>query len=235
MKLAIMQPYFFPYIGYFSLIKSADKWIVFDSVQFIRHGWIERNRILKPDEGWQYIKVPLLKHSRETLIKDVRINNHEDWKKRLFRQLEHYRKKALYYNDVVLFLEDALNIATDSIVSLNTHLLSRVCSYLDIRFNHEIFSEMAMEINQVDHPGDWALHISKALGASKYINPGGGKNLFDKNKFHESSIDLKILKTNLQEYSQNRTAFESGLSIIDVMMFNSKEAIHQMLDQYELI
>ncbi len=80
MRLAVMQPYFFPYLGYFALIKKSDHFVIFDTPQFIRHGWIERNRILKPVEGWQYIKVPLVKHSRETAIKDIVIRNSENWK-----------------------------------------------------------------------------------------------------------------------------------------------------------
>ena len=98
MKLAIMQPYFMPYIGYISLIKNTDQFILFDTVQFIRHGWIERNRILKPNEGWQYIQVPLIKdNGRDTVIKNVRINNAENWKSKIIAQLQHYKKKAPNY------------------------------------------------------------------------------------------------------------------------------------------
>jgi hypothetical protein len=119
-----MQPYFFPYLGYFSLIQNTDKWIVFDEVQFIRHGWIERNRILKPGDGWQYISVPLEKHSRETLIKEIKIRNSEDWKGKILRQLEHYKKIAPYYSDVIEFLNIVFKIETTNIVKLNTHLFS---------------------------------------------------------------------------------------------------------------
>ena len=77
MKLAIMQPYFFPYLGYLSLIKNTDRFILFDTVQFIRHGWIERNRVLKQGDGWQYISIPLEKHEQTTLIKDIKIKNTE--------------------------------------------------------------------------------------------------------------------------------------------------------------
>ena len=80
MKLGIMQPYFFPYLGYFDLINYSNRWIIFDTVQYIRHGWINRNRILKPGEDWQYISVPLVKHQREILIKDVEISANQDWK-----------------------------------------------------------------------------------------------------------------------------------------------------------
>lgn len=89
-----MQPYFLPYLGYISLIKHTDQFILFDTVQFIRHGWIERNRILKPDEGWQYIQVPLQKHSRDTLIKDIIIKNDVTWSEKILAQVKHYKKKS---------------------------------------------------------------------------------------------------------------------------------------------
>ena len=100
MKLGIMQPYFLPYIGYFSIIKHTDEFILFDSVQFIRHGWIERNRILKQSGGWQYIQVPIIKNNgRETLIKDIRINNTDNWKTKILAQIQHYKKKSYKYRD----------------------------------------------------------------------------------------------------------------------------------------
>lgn len=94
MKLGIMQPYFFPYLGYFSIIKHTDKYILSDEVQFSHHGWIERNRILKPVAGWQYINVPLIKANRVLPIKEVFINNSIDWKSKIMAQLHHYKKKS---------------------------------------------------------------------------------------------------------------------------------------------
>lgn len=234
MKLGIMQPYFFPYIGYFSLIKNTDKWIVFDEVQFIRHGWIDRNRILKPSEGWQYISVPLQKHSRETKIKDIKIRNDEDWKNRIFRQLEHY-KKAPYYSQAIELISRALSIETDSIVELNSWALQTVCSYLFIPFDAEIFSKMNLEIEIVTHAGEWALNISKALRADEYINPLGGIDIFNPNQFKKSNIKLTFLKNNLIEYTQRRKQFESGLSVIDILMFNDVSQIISMVDDIELV
>src|SRR5215203_3248284 len=156
MRLGIMQPYFLPYLGYYSLIKHSDKWIVFDVVQFIRHGWIERNRILKPGEGWQYIAVPLQKHSRDTLIKDIQIRNGEDWQSKIIRQLDQYKKKAPYYKQAVEVIRDALSIQTESIVQLNVHILKVTCQYLGIPFETNIFSEMGLEIEPVNHAGEWA-------------------------------------------------------------------------------
>lgn len=178
MRLGIMQPYFLPYLGYYSLIKHTDKWIVFDPVQFIRHGWIERNRILKPSEGWQYIAVPLVKHIQGTLIKDIKIRGEEDWRNKIFRQLDHY-KKAPFYKETIHVLNEAFDIDTDSITLLNANVLNVTCKYLQIPFNYTIFSDVDIEIEPVNDAGEWALNISKALNASEYINPAGGIEIFD--------------------------------------------------------
>lgn len=232
MKLAIMQPYFFPYLGYYALIKNTDKWIVFDEVQFIRHGWIERNRILKPGEGWQYISVPLEKHSQETLIKDIRIRNSEDWKGKILRQLEHYKKIAPYYSEVVKFLNEIFKVNHKSITKLNAHLLLETCNYLGLNLDYQIYSEMKLNIEPINGPGDWGLNISKAMNASEYINPPGGKEIFNPREFETAKIKLTFLKINLADYIQGERSFEPGLSIIDVMMFNQRERIQKMLNNY---
>jgi hypothetical protein len=232
MRLGIMQPYFFPYLGYYSLIKHTDQWIVFDEVQYIRHGWIERNRILKPGEGWQYIGVPLQKHERETKIKNIRLRD-EDWRGKIFRQLEHYRK-APFYQQTMDVIEKCFQINTDNLTQLNAHILKTTCEYLDILFNYQIFSEMDLNIEPVHDAGEWALNISKAIGATHYINPPGGVELFDKEKFNLAKIELRFLSIELQPYSQRRKTFEPGLSIIDVMMFNDKEKINKMLNDFKL-
>ena len=228
-----MQPYFFPYLGYYSLIRHTDQWVVFDPVQFIRHGWIERNRILKPVKGWQYVAVPLQKSSRETEIRDMRIRNSEDWKGKMFRQLDHYRK-APYYKETIALIGEALATDTDSIVELDARILKMTCDYLSIPFDIRIFSQMGLPIEPVADAGEWALQISKAMGATEYVNPPGGRGLFDPQKFREAGIKLSILSNNFPPYSQRRPVFESGLSIIDVLMFNDKEQTLKLIDTYEL-
>ena len=224
MKLAIMQPYFFPYLGYLSLIKNTDKFILFDTVQFIRHGWIERNRVLKQGDGWQYILIPLEKHEQTTLIKDIRIKNTENWQNKILAQLTHYKKKAPFYNETINVVQNSLDINTNSITILNQHILSVLCNYIGIDFNSEIFSEMNLNIEPVSAPDEWALNICKSIGnVSEYWNPEGGIEFFDTSKYQKAKIDIKFLKHNLPFYSQRRGRenFENGLSIIDVMMFNS--------------
>jgi hypothetical protein len=235
-KLAIMQPYFFPYLGYFSLIKNTERFILLDTVQFIYHGWIERNRILKPGGGWQYVRVPLLKHSRDTSIKDITINQQEHWQEKLLAQLQHYKKPAPYYLAVIDVLRQSFAKDVEGITELNRNAIKCVCNYLGIRTPVEIFSELGLKIEPPNAPDEWALNISRAIGGvSEYWNPGGGMDIFEKAKYAAHGIELRFQKIVLTEYDQRRAPFESHLSVIDVMMFNSPEQINAMLDKYELL
>ena len=236
MKLGIMQPYFMPYIGYFSLIKHTDRFILFDTVQFIRHGWIERNRILKPAGGWQYIQVPLIKENgRDTSIKDIRINNNENWKNRILSQLQHYKKKAPYYYRTIKLLENIFSDEYTSIVELNRVSLNKICQFLEIDKEMEVFSEMNLSIADVHAPDEWALNICNAIGnIDEYWNPPGGQDFFDRSKYERAQLDLKFQTMRLSSYDQKNDSFEVGLSIVDVMMFNSVEEINSMLDDFFL-
>lgn len=236
MTVAIMQPYFLPYLGYISLIKHTDRFILFDTVQFIRHGWIERNRVLKQNGGWLYIQVPLVKSPRETLIKDIVIDNTSDWKSKILAQLQPYKKIAPYYYKVIELLKRVFASEYTSIVKLNQALLTALCEYLDFPRSFEIFSEMELDIDTPNAPDEWALNICKKMdGEITYINPIGGLDFFDREKYKNNNIQLFFQKMNLMPYDQKREINELGLSIIDVMMFNSVEAINEMLDNFELI
>jgi hypothetical protein len=232
MKLGIMQPYFFPYPGYFQLISITDQWIVFDIVQYIRHGWINRNRILKPGDGWQYIIAPVKAQSHELLIKDAVVDTNQNWKDKVIAQLAHY-KKAPFYSSTIAIVKECL-FGTDSIFirDINVHILETICKYLDIQFNYQICSDMTLDFDKVKGPGDWALQISHQMNATEYINPPGGKSIFDVSSFKEHGITLSFLEPSLPVYSQRRKTFESGLSIIDVMMWNPLEEIsHGLVTQ----
>lgn len=236
MRLGVMQPYFLPYLGYFSLIKQTDRFILLDPVQFINKGWIKRNRILKPNGGWQYIAVPLMKHRRETKINEIRINNSSDWRETIFRQLEHYKKRSPFYTETICVLRNAFEIDTDNIVQLNEHILKTICDYLHVSTNMEILSEMDLNLAGVSAPDEWSLNICKALGnISEYWNPEGGVELYDRRKYHNAGLEINFLKINLPSYPQMGQAFEAGLSIVDVMMFNESNKINKMLDDYVVL
>ncbi|MCZ7574941.1 MAG: WbqC family protein [Ardenticatenaceae bacterium] len=231
MKLGIMQPYFFPYLGYFDLINYVDKWIVFDTVQYIRHGWINRNRILHPQEGWLYIVVPV-KPSRDSYIRNVTVDNGHDWKQRIIGQLGHYKRKAPYFHETVALVRECLDPEETSISRLNTNALSKVCERLGIGFDYRVLSEMDIELGPVEGPGDWALRISEALGAEEYVNPPGGVDIFDEAMFAASNIKLTFRRLPPLEYTCRGYEFIPNLSIIDLLMWNKPEFIKGYLDEH---
>ena len=235
MTLGIMQPYFFPYIGYWQLIKAADEFILFDDVQYIRHGWINRNRILKPNEGWTYITVPLKKHSREDLIKDIKVSEGLKWQDVLLNPLNNYKKIAPFYMETVNLIENIIKkINNDGIVEVNRVIIAELCDYLNINTKITISSHYDFNYSNVKDAGDWALEISKQKKAKVYINPISGKELFSKEKFNINNINILFLKPKEIVYNQKRETFEPWLSIIDVLMFNGKEETAKLLDYYDI-
>ena len=229
MTLGIMQPYFFPYLGYFDLVNCSGRWVVFDTAQYIRHGWVNRNRILHPKEGWQYIIVPLKKHSRDMLIKDVEVSEDPGWRSRILGQIQHYRKKAPYFTETYRLVEECLEIEESLLSRLNVAILDRVCQYLDIPFEYVYFSEMNLDLGPVEGPGDWALRISEALGAEEYVNLPGGVGIFDPLRFEEVGIRLTIRNLPAFEYTCRGCEFVPGLSIIDVLMWNPPEKVRKYI------
>lgn len=234
MKLAIMQPYFFPYIGYFQLINAVDHFVLLNEVQYIRHGWINRNRILKPLDGIQYIIVPLSKYQQKSTINEIQVSENSDWKFRILRQIEHYRRKAPFFKQILDLLEESFQSQALSITDLNEYFLKKVCNYIGIGTNIVSSSAMNFDYTAVKEKDDWALTICEQLKASEYINPVGGMELFRRDKFSAKEIKLSFLKPNDITYSQCRN-FEPNLSIIDVMMFNEPKAIQSMLMQYQIV
>jgi len=232
MKLGIMQPYFFPYLGYFDLINRVDLWIIFDTPQYIRHGWVNRNRILHPNSGWQYILVPTMKHSQSSKINQIEISYKYDWKKKIIGQLMHYKKNASYYADVIGIVEDCFLYSDYNLSKLNTQIITKICAKLQITTKILTFSEMKLDMQPVLGPGDWALNICKAMNASEYINPPGGESLFDKKKFTENGIKLSIQSFKNIEYFCKNYNFVPDLSIIDVLMWNSPEEIKNHIDAF---
>ena len=233
MKLALMQPYFFPYLGYFDLIYQADLWIVFDTVQYIRRGWINRNRVLHQTRGWQYITVPVRKRPRDARICEMEIANDLPWREKLLGQLQHYKRHAPYFSQVMHVLEAGIASSDEVFISrLNVRCLELVCEYLDIPFHYRFLSDMNLDIGPIHAPDDWALHISKALGAKEYINPPGGKDIYDPDKFRRHGIRLTIRQLPVLEYECNGYEFIPNLSIIDVLMWNQPAKVRGHLERH---
>lgn len=234
MKVAIMQPYLFPYIGYFSLIKNTDHFVFFDTPQYIRKGWINRNRLLGCNGQDVYFTVPVEKCSRETIIKNVKISNGHNWKEKWLGQLSIYKKKAPYYNEVIDMINETIDNKAEYISDLAISSIVKTCEYLDLNIRYDVFSQMDLGDIQVQEPDEWALYITQKMGYDTYVNPPGGKSFFDRQKYIDADIKLEFLTQKLDQYNQKSKQFIPGLSIIDLMMFCEPIAIRQMMNDYIL-
>lgn len=236
MRLGLNQPYFFPYIGHFSLIKQVDQYWILDTVQYISDGWMHRNRILKPQGGWQYFGIPTQKHHYTALINEVYLNNKIDWRVRILRQLEHYRRNAPYYQQTMEMVQQIFNSSWERLSDLNVCITRTVCERLGIDTPIYRMSEEGPEIDPPQEADEWGLNLCRAIpGITEYWNAPGGAAFYDRKKYQDAGIEIKFQKMILDTYPQKGNPFEAGLSIIDVMMFNDVPRIQQMMDHYELI
>ena len=176
MRIAIMQPYLFPYIGYFQLINYVDKWVVFDDTQYISKGWINRNRILHPElnKEWQYFTVPVKKHSRVSRINNIEINDDKKWRDKLLGKLTSYKNKAPKYAETLELIEHCISYKCSNISELAVYTLENTCSYLGVPFDYSIYSKMGICADNITHAGQWALELADAIGADEYVNRMGG-------------------------------------------------------------
>lgn len=233
--VAVMQPYFFPYAGYFSLIKHTNRFIVLDTVQFIKSGWINRNRLLRQGGGSIWFNVPLLRHPHDALINTVVINNTVPWKAKIMAQIAPYKRIAPHYVAVRDLVERALSPDHQSITALNISVLETVCGYLGFSRNFEILSETDLAYLPPKAADEWPLNICKALGdVDAYWNQPGGQSFYDRNKYETAGIDLKFLNLATPFYNQHHLEFIPHLSIIDTLMFNTPCEANAMLDRYTL-
>ena len=232
MKLAIMQPYIFPYIGYFQLINAVDKFVIYDDVNFINKGWINRNRTLNNGKD-SLFTIPLKEASQNKLINEIDINWDIAWKSKFLKTLEQCYKKAPFYLEILLIIEQTLSIDDEPVSKVIEHNLRLICNYLDIKT--EIISSSTIYKNTHLKAQERILDVCLQEKASQYINPIGGLELYDKDFFEIKGIQLNFIKSNPIEYPQFKNEFVPWLSMIDVLMFNSKEKIKEFLDNYELI
>lgn len=232
MTIAIMQPYIFPYIGYFQLINAVDKFIIYDDVNFINKGWINRNNILVSGQPHLFT-VPLKDASQNKLIREVELAQGEPWQKKFLKTVSQSYQKAPYYGKVFVLIEEIVNLEVKTIHELTHSALKITCAFMGIRT--EIIPSSTRYNNTELKGQERILDICKQENASHYINPIGGMELYDKDRFEKEGIRLSFIKSVASPYSQFKNAFVPWLSVIDILMFNDQEDISKHLKAYELI
>lgn len=232
MKIGIMQPYFFPYIGYWQLINIVDKYVVYDDVNFINRGWINRNRILV--EGIpKYFNLPLLGASQNKLINQININSDHKLKNKNLQIIKSTYKKAPHFKSVYPLIEDIILYNEENMANYIFNSLKRICGFLGIKT--ELIKSSGLKKDCTLKGQEKIIEICRLLEATDYYNAIGGKKLYSSLDFSKHNIHLYFLKTDDIIYKQFENEFQSDLSIIDVMMFNSLEEIRNMLYRYTLL
>jgi hypothetical protein len=226
MKIAIMQPYFFPYITYFSLISKTDKFIFFDDVNYIKKGWINRNRLIFSGKIC-YFTLPIVSASQNKLISEVEIHHDNIWKKKLKKTIFESYKKAPFYKEVSDLLEPVLYTDDLSLAEVAKKSIITTANYLGI--SNKFVSSSAIYENSFLKGDERILDICIKEGANEYWNLPGGEELYSIEKFKQNKIALEFVEPNFIAYSQFSKEFNPGLSIIDVMMHNSIDDVRNML------
>ena len=233
--LGIMQPYVFPYIGYFQLIKAVDKFVIYDDVAFINKGWINRNNILVNGKASMFT-IPLIGASQNRLIREIEIDSLPIWSKKFLKTLEQSYKKAPFFREGFGIVEQVFNSQVSNIGALATASLKETCKYLKI--NTEIVESSGIYNNQDLKAQNRILDICLQEKAVHYVNPIGGQTIYDQQLFADNKILLNFIKAKpvlYKQFNKEEETFVPWLSIIDLLMFCSIEEIHEHLDKFELV
>jgi len=231
MKLAIMQPYLFPYIGYFQLIKAVDKFVFYDDVNYIKNGWINRNRILL-DGRPHFMTVPTLGASSNVLIREVGINlQNMNWKRKLLDRFRHAYRAAPYRSIAQDLLQKVLDVSTDCICEIAKQSVTASLDLLGIK-SDIVWSSSRYE-NAHLHAQDRVIDICQREQATTYINPDGGRSLYDATLFSENGVKLVFIRPALPIYAQGAEQFVAGLSILDVIAHVGVDGGRAMTEYFE--
>jgi len=232
-KLGIMQPYIFPYSGYFQLMNLVDLYVVWDNIQYTKKGWINRNRMLlngKPE----LFTVPLKKDSDYLDIVDRELS--DSWPIESFKLLNKIKTayhKAPMFNDVYPLIARCISYNDTNLFNFIVHSLHEVGDYLDI--TTPLITSSTIDIDHSLKSDKKVMAVCKALGADHYINPIGGVELYNKDEFKDNGLDLNFCKAKPIEYKQFNNGFVPWLSIMDCMMFNTRDQLQIMLKEYTLV
>lgn len=232
MTLAIMQPYIFPYLGYFQLINAVDKFVFYDDVNFIKKGWINRNNILMNGKSSPFT-IPLHKVSQNRLICETNISKESRWRDQFLKTIKHSYSKAPYFSPCFDLIEKTIGEEVELISELAIRSVQNAFDYLAIP---KVFEKSSQKYSasRTIKGADRLIKICQINAFNHYINPAGGIDLYDKNYFQDNKVQLQFISTQTINYQQFNNDFVPGLSIIDAMMFNSPSEIVKMLDLYRL-
>lgn len=223
-----MQPYLFPYIGYFQLIHAVDAFVVYDDVNYIKSGWINRNYILNKDKK-HLITLNLKESSPNKLICQILIGDNHS---KILKTIKQNYSKAPQFQVVFPIIEDIFKQKEENLARFISYSLHKICSYIGLKPNWHISSELKK--NNALRGENKVIAICKELGAAQYINATGGKKIYNQQTFATSGIKLSFIQPIPISYQQFNNPYVSNLSIIDIMMFNDQKQCIKLLKEYNI-
>ena len=232
-----MQPYFFPYIGYFQLIAASDVFVLHDDVQYIKGGWVNRNRILLNSQI-RMVTFPVQKGSYDLPINARNYVGEKQVQKDVINLIRQAYARAPYFREVFPLIEELVMFEERNVARFNENLIRKVSNYIGL--SCKIINSSSVIKNDTLSGEARVLDLCMNLGATDYTNPTGGIQLYHHDSFQKSGITLRFLKSDNVSYQQQTNTWVPFLSIIDVLMFNSVDAIgvlltkRQILSQFEL-
>ena len=232
MKVAIMQPYFFPYMGYFQLIGAVDLFIIYDNIKYTKSGWINRNRFLRNGEDIVFT-VPVRKDSDFLDVRDRAVAGDFD-RGKLLNQLREAYRRAPHFQEAFPVIQRSVMSPVENLFQYIHGSVVEVCRYLGI--GTPLVASSSIAVDPVLKAEDRVLALCKVAGASVYINSIGGQKLYSREQFEAEGVKLKFLESHAITYQQFGDPFVPSLSIVDVMMFNPVSTIREFLEtRYDLI
>lgn len=226
-----MQPYFLPYIGYWQLMATVDRFVVYDNIQYTKKGWINRNRFLR-DGSDAYFTVPLKKASDYLNVSERELADDFD-RDKLLRSLAGSYRRAPHFDTVFPVVERIVQAPMMNLFAFLQNGLAEMAGFLEIRT--PMVASSTLDIDHTLHSANKVLALCRAMAADRYLNPIGGQALYSQAAFAAHSIRLEFLRTRPIEYSQGSGAFVPNLSIVDVLMFNSRDTVRAMLTEADVI
>jgi hypothetical protein len=230
--IAIMQPYFLPYLGYFQLMAAVDKFVVFDDVNFINRGWINRNRLLLNGAAHTFT-APLRGASQNRLICEIELVDEPVWREKLLRTISQAYGNAPYYAQVFSLLESIVLYPSVRLDEFLLNSLREILRYLSLSV--EIVGTSRIYKNAAFKGQERILDICRQEGAGTYVNSIGGMDLYDRHQFSEQGVRLQFLQSRPIIYAQGQGEHVPGLSILDVLMFNQPDVARQLLAERDLV
>jgi hypothetical protein len=232
MKLAIMQPYFFPYIGYWQLIHSVDRFVIYDDVNYIKNGWINRNRVLINGAA-TYFTVPLFQSSSFKKICDTSVQPSAPWRSKLSKMIENTYRRSPYFDHVFPTIDALIRQEHENLADYLACQISALAPFMGIQT--EVVTSSRCYGNAELSGQDRILDICRREGATTYINPQGGQELYDKKVFAEHGLDLGFIVMQALSYKQKTDEFIPSLSIVDALMEVGPVGIIKYLNSFDVI